>query len=165
MESAPLWTLIESTVRDCGLKLFDVELPKGRNGTLRIFLSVPQGSSEKNVTLDQCAAVSRKLDAAPEYESLLPEGCVVEVSSPGINRRLRLAEHFEGAVGERVKVKFGAETIAEKGLPGGVRVVRGKLEKFDGQMLEIDDEERHELVRMGLGQVREAQVDFLFDEV
>jgi ribosome maturation factor RimP len=174
MESTQLWSLIESTVHGCGLELFDVELPKGRNGTLRIFLSVPETaslsgeSSARNVTLDQCATVSKRLDQDPGFEPLLPEGCIVEVSSPGINRKLRRPEHYRGAVGERVKVKFGSEADAEntdKGLPGSIRVVRGKLAKFDGQVLEIDDEERHELVRMGLGQVREAQVDFLFDEV
>jgi ribosome maturation factor RimP len=135
--------------------------------------------AEKNVTLDQCAMVSKRLDQNPGFELLLPDGCVVEVSSPGINRKLRRPEHYRGAIGERVKVKFGREqdgsraypevdseaSAAKVGQPGSVGVVRGKLSAFDGNILEIDDEERHELVRLGLGQVREARVDFLFDKV
>ena len=154
MESSPLWSLIESTVRECGLGLFDLELPKGPNGALRIFLSVAELGSdsgsdsgtdtEKNVTLDQCAMVSKRLDQNPLFEQLLPDGCVVEVSSPGINRKLRRPEHYRGAIGERVKVKFGSEqgearADSEKvGQPGSVSVVRGKLSAFDGNILEID---------------------------
>ena len=181
MESSPLWALIEGAVRECGLEIFDLELPKGPNGVLRIFLSLSNtgGGSEKNVTLDQCAMVSKRLDQNSSFEQLLPDGCVVEVSSPGINRSLRRPEHYRGAIGERVKVKYGSEQegfradlesgsesgAVKAGQPGSVSVIRGKLNAFDGNVLEIDDEERHELVRLGLGQVREARVDFLFDQV
>jgi hypothetical protein len=52
------------------------------------------------VSLDQCARVAKKLLDLDEQHPFVPKGCELEVSSPGINRRLRRPEHFSSAVGE-----------------------------------------------------------------
>ena len=65
-------------------------------GTLRLYIDRPGG-----VDLELCAAVSAALDEIRERYAL-------EVSSPGLNRRLRTAAHFAAAVGEDVAVRLSA---------------------------------------------------------
>ena len=82
---------------------------------------------------------------------------MLEVSSPGVNRRLRLPQHFPGAVGERVRVKFRSE--------GNVyRVVTGVLFAVDGDVLFVNDEQskQKEPIRVSLSDIKEARVDFKF---
>jgi ribosome maturation factor RimP len=63
-------------------------------GTLTLYIDRPGG-----VDLDLCAAVTAGLDEVRERYAL-------EVSSPGLDRRLRTAAHFVAAVGENVAVKL-----------------------------------------------------------
>ncbi len=65
-------------------------------GTLTLYIDRPGG-----VDLDLCAAVAAGLDEVRERYAL-------EVSSPGLDRRLRTAAHFAAAVGEEVAVKLAA---------------------------------------------------------
>lgn len=114
-------------------------------------------SSGRGVGFDDCTRVCRKLLDIDEVEPFIPEGCLLEVSSPGVNRRLRYGDHFAGAVGERVKIKFRT--------PDGVtRSVVGKLEKFAGDTLTVTVEDRDEVVSCVLTDVKDARVEFLFDD-
>ena len=82
----------------------------------------PEGAlREGSVSVDNCAEVSRAILRMPDVEELLPGNTLLEVSSPGINRRLSLRDHFEGAISERVKVTYETEER-------GSRTVRGVLE-------------------------------------
>jgi ribosome maturation factor RimP len=65
-------------------------------GTLRLYIDRPGG-----VDLELCAVVTEALDEVRERFAL-------EVSSPGLDRRLRTAAHFAAAVGEDVAVKLTA---------------------------------------------------------
>ena len=99
--------------------------------------------------------MSKRILDVDEETGLIPEGCLLEVSSPGINRRLRRAEHFEGAVGERVRVKYrGSDSV--------YRVVTGMLKEARGDSMMIEAEEGKEMVSCRLGDVKEARVDFKF---
>lgn len=107
------------------------------------------------VSFEDCTRVSKRILDVDEETGLIPEGCLLEVSSPGINRRLRRAEHFESAVGERVRVKYrGPESV--------YRVVTGVLKEAHGDSMTIEAEEGKELVSCKLGDVKEARVDFKF---
>jgi ribosome maturation factor RimP len=74
-----------------------VDLDVGKTGgTLTLYIDRPSG-----VDLDLCAAVSGTLDELRERYTL-------EVSSPGLDRRLRTAAHFAAALGRDVAVKLAA---------------------------------------------------------
>ncbi|MCB0333007.1 MAG: hypothetical protein KDD55_05875, partial [Bdellovibrionales bacterium] len=104
LSKSELWQLVEPLVQEVGLSLFDIDLPSGRGGILRITVAAQEASSE-GVSIDDCAKVSKKISALDRFEEVIPPRVTLEVSSPGVNRRLRRPEHFQGAIGEHVKLK------------------------------------------------------------
>ena len=154
-----LWAVIEEIVRAEGLELFDVEIPNGPTGPLRVYISRPRAAGEDapgGVKLDDCAAISRKIIDLPTIEELLPGDHVIEVSSPGVNRKLSRAEHFRGAIGERVKLKFREASGINK-------TVCGKLTSASETALGLEDEDTQTALTIPLADVRQARVDFLFE--
>ncbi len=101
--------LVEPVVRAEGLELIELEYVREPAGwVLRLFVDRPGRdpmSKEGGVGLEECAQVSHAVETALEVEDLVPHAYSLEVSSPGINRPLRRAEHFAKVVGQRVKVK------------------------------------------------------------
>jgi ribosome maturation factor RimP len=109
----------------------------------------------RGVSLDQCARLAKRLLDLDEHEPFIPEGCELEVSSPGVNRRLRRPEHFEGAVGERIRVKFRNDE-------GGIQVVTGLLKGVESGVLTVLAESGAGEVRARITAVKESRVDFRF---
>jgi len=90
-----------------GCFLYDVEFVGGSSGKgkkLRVFVDK---DSENGVSIDECANVSRGLSLLLDVEDeVVPEGSYdLEVSSPGLERKLRLPWHFEKAVGKQVSLR------------------------------------------------------------
>jgi ribosome maturation factor RimP len=84
-----------------GLELVDVELGGvGGRTTLRLYIDRDGG-----VSLDDCSSVSRAISAALDVEDPIEGAYDLEVSSPGLDRPLRTAEHFRKYAGEKVRVK------------------------------------------------------------
>ena len=119
-------------VEDLGFELVDVEFVQSGRWTLRVYIDRADGS--KAVSVDDCTLVSRRLDDALEMNQTVPHRFVLEVSSPGIERRLRTAEHFEKVVGERVFVQTHEKLE-------GRRRVEGRLSGADGTTVTIDLDE------------------------
>src|SRR5262249_26586486 len=90
--------------------------PAGRRWIVRVFLDRPGG-----ITLADCARFSRRLGDLLEMNQTLPHAYVIEVSSPGIERRLRTGEHFRRYLGRRARVD-AHEPV------GGRRHVEGRIE-------------------------------------
>lgn len=76
------------------VELVDLELRGGGTGTLTLFIDRTGG-----VDLELCTAVSRALEGLRERYAL-------EVSSPGLDRRLRRPQHFAAVVGREVAVRL-----------------------------------------------------------
>ncbi len=168
--------MLEPIARELDLEIFEMEVPNSRSRVLRIYLTKSRkgesasavqpivsysavesgtGSEKKGVSLDECALFSKRLSRIDGFDDLFHGQWTLEVSSPGINRRLTRPEHFEGALGERVKVKFRGDeqrTIVSKGV----------LTRFDGNVLTIEDEDKGAPVMVDYALVNEARVDFLF---
>ena len=112
--------MLEPEVERLGFELVDIEISVGgSSGVLRVFID-----SDDGITLENCAAVSRQISALLDVEDPIPGEYNLEVSSPGINRRLVKSTHFERFAGSRVKVKL-------KRLVDGRRNFKGKLLGFD----------------------------------
>ena len=117
-----LITLLEPTVNGMGYELIDIDLELGGRGLVRLFIDGPDG-----VGLDDCSKVSSQVSALLDVEDPIPGHYVLEVSSPGLNRILRTAEHFRQFTGKRVKVRME-------------RAVDGR-KRFIGQLLGLDEEQ------------------------
>ena len=81
-----------------GLELYDLEVS---SGTLRITVTRPGG-----VDLDALAATNSLLSAYLDEHDPMPGRYTLEVSSPGLERRLRTTTHFVGAIGEAVTLRI-----------------------------------------------------------
>lgn len=93
--------LTEPILDGIGFELVDVEylMERGR-WVLRLYID-----TEKGVTLDDCARVSREMGDVMDVHDVIPHRYVLEVSSPGLNRPLRKERDFARVVGKRVKVR------------------------------------------------------------
>lgn len=99
---------------ELGFELVDVEyIQAGRRWTVRVFLDRPGG-----VTLADCARFSRRLGDLLEMNQTVAHGYVIEVSSPGIERRLRTGEHFRRFVGRRARVDAHAPVHGRRHVEG-----------------------------------------------
>ena len=88
-----------------GLELVAVEWAgTERRGVLRVFLGRPQ--SEGGITHADCQAVSEQLGVILDVEDLIPGSYVLEVASPGLDRKLYSPDDYARFRGRRVKVRL-----------------------------------------------------------
>ena len=101
--------LAESIVRRRSLRLWDVQVG-GRPGrqTIRVFVD-----SDDGVDLDTIAEVSEELSRGLDLKDPIPGRYTLEVSSPGLERTLRVPEHFTLSVGRDVVVKTVEPLVPE----------------------------------------------------
>lgn len=151
-----LWDLIEPVVKEAGLVLFDLDVPSSRSGLLRVYISRNDGR-ENRVGIEDCATVSKRLSALEGFDDLFDQAWTLEVSSPGLNRRLTRPEHFAGAVGERVRMKVQLEGLKSP-------IVLGILSQFDGSNVTINSESQPDPLCIPLQAVSEARVEYSFDK-
>ncbi len=120
---------------ELGLSVYDVELSSGR---LLVMVDKQGG-----VALDEIARCTRGLSPILDAHDPIPGRYTLEVSSPGIERRLRTVAHRRAAVGETVKCKFrdrdGAARRVE-GMLGDVDDTRVVVETDDGPVTIRHDE-------------------------
>lgn len=105
--------------------LADLEFFTDRQGwTLRVTIE-RLGSDEVagQVTLDDCAEVSRDASLVLDVEDLIAQHYSLEVSSPGLDRRLRTPADFARFTGRTARVKLQAPA------PDGQRLLRGPLDR------------------------------------
>ena len=118
LDKQRLLELLEPPVRALGFDLVDVEGHAGRPGLLRLYIE-----RQPVTSLADCELVSQQIGALLDVEDPLPGSYVLEVSSPGADRRLRTHEHFERFCGERVKVELKQPRDGRKRLTGRLAAV------------------------------------------
>ncbi len=131
---------IRRRVAQMGFDLVDLKKRGSLNqARLQIRIDRPEGPLG-GVTIDDCASVSRGLEAWLDDTELLGPRYVLEVSSPGIERPIRWAEHWRRFVGEDVKVRLaGIGRVRATIL--GVESDRVSLKLENGEVVEPSIEE------------------------
>jgi ribosome maturation factor RimP len=112
-----LRALVEAALTERDLELFDLQVG---GGIVRVFID-----KEGGVDLEEVTATTQALTRLLEDSDPMPGRYTLEVTSPGIERNLRLPVHFVRAVGEIVRVKSRAEIEGER--------------RFEGELLTADD--------------------------
>jgi ribosome maturation factor RimP len=112
--STQLKSLIEPVVTGMGFELWGLEyLTQGRFSVLKIFID-----AEKGIEVDDCASVSRQVGALFDVEEPLKGQYTLEVSSPGMDRRLFTFEQFDLMKGSQVKLKLNKPFDGKKRFTG-----------------------------------------------
>lgn len=125
--------LVDGVVEREGYELLDVEMVTERGrAILRLYIdTIPPGTHEQGVTIEDCTHVSRTVGDILDVEDAVPGEYNLEVSSPGLYRPLTKPQHFDRALGQRVKVKT-YEKRDER------RIFTGTLAKREGEAITVD---------------------------
>src|SRR5512140_690943 len=152
MDTLKIEALAGEVARDRSLSLFDVESAReGPRVLLRVFVE-----REGGIPLSDIAMFSRRFGAILEVEVPMDGPYVLEVSSPGVTRRLRRREHFERSLGQRVRVNLAS-------LREGRRLLVGELSGCDGEGIEIVADGT--TYRVPYGEIRKANLDVTQEEL
>lgn len=143
---------VEPAVAALGCDLYDVEFAgSGPARTLRVTVTNSAENSSGGLDLDAITAITQRV--SPLVDDVPINGSfLLEVSSPGIERTLRRPEHYAGAIGELVSVKFHTEQ--------GPRRVRGTLQAIDGDTIVVASEDDDTDVEIVLSAVTQARTIF-----
>ena len=120
---------IKKMVESIGLSLYDTQiLHENENTIYRVSVTAPGG-----VTLNQCSEVTHLINPLLDVTPPMSGEYRLEVSSPGIERRLKTLEHFAQSVGEKVALS----TVNKEKLEGEILSVVGEeitvLTKEEGE--------------------------------
>jgi ribosome maturation factor RimP len=108
--------LAETLISAEGMELVDMEYRReGRRWVLRLFVDKQGG-----VTVDDCAYISRQLGDYLDVKDIIPQAYVLEVSSPGLNRRIRKKEDFERYAGHKVQLRLVSPLDGRKKIAGSL---------------------------------------------
>jgi ribosome maturation factor RimP len=128
--------IAERVAASSGLEVVDVEfLGGGSARMLRVFLDKPgagTGQGAHGVTHEDCANFSREFGTILDVEDAVPGGSyTLEVSSPGLDRKLTKAADFSRFIGSRIK-------LTTRQPVNNNRHFEGRLERFEDGRLTLD---------------------------
>jgi ribosome maturation factor RimP len=141
--------IAERVAGSSGLEVVEIEFRGGgKSRVLRVFLDKPAG-----VTHEDCAQFSREFGTILDVEDVVPGGTyVLEVSSPGLDRKLNRAADYERFAGSKVKL-MTREPV------NGNRHFEGRLESFHDGRLTLDLSEARRKHRPGAGPPQKLEID------
>src|SRR5579864_1089240 len=154
--------IAERIAASSGLEVVEVEfLGGGKARMLRVFLdkpAAPGGDPLAGVTHEDCANFSREFGTILDVEDAVPGGSyTLEVSSPGLDRKLSRPADFERFTGSRLKL-MTREPVNNN------RYFEGRLESFhDGRLtLDLSAASKKSRKKMGDagGEQQKIEIDF-----
>lgn len=130
--SARTIELLEPILSENKFQMVDVEyVTEGEENYLRIYID-----KEGGISLDDCEIVSRAVELKLDEENLIKDPYILEVSSPGLTRKLKSENDFKFGKGKYVLVMlYKPEDIAGNG--NKVKSFCGILEDFDQEKVVV----------------------------
>jgi ribosome maturation factor RimP len=136
----------ETVLGQLGYELVDLERAGQRaRPILRLRIDRIDAEPGQGVTVDECARVSRELEAALEEREDLESSYILEVSSPGVDRPLRKLRDFERSVGRDVAIR-------------GYGPLAGGSKRLEGALLAVEGAAGSEILRLKTGDGTEVEV-------
>ncbi len=151
--------LAEEVASREGCRVYDIDFASaGSHRTLRVFIDRLEGQ----VSIQDCSNVSNGLNLMLDVEDIVPGGAYhLEVSSPGLERPLRKAWHYEGAIGKKVRFRtkhflgdLGIAAPAFRSLKQAVGIVVA----VDGEAVDLSLD--NETYRLPLSEIEKAKLVF-----
>ena len=146
--------IAERVAQSSGLELVDLELlGGGKARMLRIYIDKPGG-----VTHDDCSNFSREAGTIFDVEDAVPGGSyTLEVSSPGLDRKLLKAEDFGRFIGSLIKVMTRDPVNGNRHFEGRLR--RFENDRFSLELTPRKRSKKHQEVEPG------SEVEIAFSNV
>lgn len=141
--------LAQPIIDAAGLELVDVEL---ESGILRITVD-----QEGGLPVGALTKVTRQISRLFDEDDPIPGRYTLEVSTPGLERKLRTPAHFQRAVGEVVSVRLSNRA------EGGVNRLQATLTAADDDGITILPEGADEPLALRYDQVDKARTVFVWD--
>ena len=140
--------LIQEVVEGQGYELVDAEFKgAGKNSMLRIFIDTPAG-----VTHSDCALVTEQVGTVLDVEDLIPSSYTLEVSSPGLDRKLVKESDYARFGGKLARIQTRIPLNQQK-------VFRGRLQGLHDGKVRLESP-KGDLMEIPLDVIREARLEF-----
>jgi ribosome maturation factor RimP len=144
----------ERAARSAGVEVVDVEWKVGKQRFLRVFIDKPfaglRPSQGEGVSHSDCRAVSEQLSVLLDVEDLVPGSqYILEVSSPGLDRKLTRPAEFERFAGRKARISM-TEPVE------GQAYFEGRLAGYADGRVKIDVQGR--MMELPLAGIRKAQL-------
>jgi ribosome maturation factor RimP len=135
----------ERVARSEGIEVVDVEWKVGRQRFLRVYIDKPEGISHRD-----CELVSQQLSVILDVEDLVPgPRYILEISSPGLDRKLTRPADFERFVGRLARIST-LEPVEN------AKFFEGRLAGYADGMVQIEVKGR--VIALPLGGIRKANL-------
>ncbi|ACO03834.1 conserved hypothetical protein [Persephonella marina EX-H1] len=138
--------MLQPLLEERGLKLVDIEYVTEGKPVLRIYIYNPEGT-----TIEDCEWISRRIGALLDIEDLIPVSYTLEVSSPGLERKLKNVEEYDIFKGRDIKIVL-KEPVDKK------NVIKGVLKGREDNNIIVEEE--GEEVRIPLENIARANLEF-----
>ena len=146
-----LEALCDSVLEPQGYEVVHLEYHRGKRSVLRLYIDRLTG--EAGVSIDDCAKVSRLLSPALDVENILDAAYVLEVSSPGVERRLTKPTHFIRFRGKRARVTTSDPV-------DGRTFFNGVIAEANEETVTMDND--GERIEVPYGAIHKANLEFEF---
>ena len=117
--------MIEALLLPADIEIYDIEL---NAGILKVTIN-----SKLGINIDELADINRKISSELDKQDLMSNKYTLEVSSPGLERKLRKKEHYLGAINERISVKLGPHVEGERRYEGTLIKVNEEILTIQGK--------------------------------
>ena len=122
--------LLEPVMEENNFELVDVEYVKeAGNWYLRAYID-----KEGGITINDCELVNRTLSDIMDKEDFIPDAYILEVSSPGLGRKLKKDKDFRRSIGNDVDIKF----FKARKLPAGRNGKEVHVKELTGTLSHLD---------------------------
>ena len=137
---------IQEHLDSLNLELSDLEyVQEGGYNYLRVYVEKKDGTT----SLDDCIELSSKIDDLAD--KLINKKFYLEVSTPGVERKLKKEKDFLRFTGEKIKV-YSKSRIEEK------KTFEGKLEKFENDTIFLNDINIRKIIEIPLSKLKKANL-------
>ena len=124
--------IVEPIINNLGYEVYDVIYEKeGKNNYLRIFID-----NRKQITLEDCEKVNNAITDILDEKDLIKSQYFLEVSSPGLERRIRTDKQLEILKNEKIEIHLFKAIDKQK-------IITGILKNYDQEkiLLQVDEKE------------------------
>lgn len=144
---------IEPYLLELNLELADIEyVREGGYNFLRIYVE----NLKNETTLDDCVTLSTKIDSI--IDTMIEDKFYLEVSTPGLERKLKKEKDFLRFLGRVVNIKTRNNVYNRKKF-------EGELKDFKENIVYIKDNINDEIVEIPLEKIKEARLSFVLSDM